>query len=254
MVSHVAESIETEVMNTPICYTKHSLPLLEAPKTVRVMFSKTGSLQYISHLDLQRLFGRAAVRAGIPLWYTKGFNPHPKMVFALPLPVGVQSVCEFLDVKIDKQIENSEIKALLNKVLTHELAILDVYEPEARFAEIGSAEYFIEIRSPKGSESLAEEIVRFLTKGSVMMTKHTKSGEKEVDISAMIHHIESRFDTDSGAMTLLVRCVAGTESLNPEYIMSALKQYGVLSLESLLDEGYSIMRKRVLSADGREFR
>jgi radical SAM-linked protein len=176
------------------------------------------------------------------------------MVFALPLPVGVQSTCEFLDVKIDKQIDNAEIKSLLNRVLTDELTILDVYEPEAKFAEIGSAEYLIEIRTPSGSETLADEIARFLTKGGVMMTKHTKSGEKEIDISTMICSLESRFDAECGVVLIDVRCVAGTESLNPEYLMSALKQYRVLPMDSLLEEGYSIMRKRVLSTDGREFR
>lgn len=78
-------------------------PLLPAPITVRFRFSKTGSLQYISHLDLQRTFGRVVLRAGIPVWYTKGFNPHPKLVFALPLPVGTESVTEYLDLRVDPE-------------------------------------------------------------------------------------------------------------------------------------------------------
>ena len=251
-MSDVTKSVE--VKNTPICYTKHGLPLLETPKTVRIKFSKTGSLQYISHLDLQRLFGRAAVRAGIPLWYTQGFNPHPKMVFALPLPVGVQSVCELLDVKIDKVIECSEIKDLLNRVLTEELTILDVYEPTTKFAEIGAADYTIEISTPNADSELAQKILTFLTSGGVMMKKHTKSGEKEIDISTMIHQLECVYDASDKKITIEMRCVAGTESLNPEYIVSALKQYGILPEASLLEESYGIMRKRVLAANGREFR
>ena len=254
MVSHVAESVEEIKGNTPICYTKHSLPMLEAPKTVRIKFSKTGSLQYISHLDLQRLFARAAIRAGIPLWYTQGFNPHPKMVFALPLPVGVQSVCEFLDVKIDRVIENSEIKSLLNRVLTDELMILDVYEPAVKFAEIGSAEYSIRIKTPTACSGLAEKIAAFLTGGGVLMKKHTKSGEKEVDISSMIYDLSSEYDAESGSVKIKAVCSAGTESLNPEYIVSALKQYEILPKVSLLEEVYEIMRERVLSYDRTEFR
>lgn len=254
MVSHLAESTKEINKSTPICYIKHSLPPLEAPKTLRIKFSKTGSLQYISHLDLQRLFGRAAVRAGIPLWYTKGFNPHPKMVFALPLPVGVQSVCEFLDVKVDKLIENSDIKDLLNRVLTDELSILDVYEPSAKLSEIAAADYEIEIMTPYASELLADEIVKFLKKGGVMMKKHTKSGEKEIDISHMIFGLKCGYDPENGSIKIEARCSAGNESLNPEYVISALKQYGVLPTASLLEEHYSIMRSRVLNADGIEFR
>lgn len=253
MVSYPAKSVEINE-NMPICYTKHGLAPLEAPKTVRIKFSKTGSLQYISHLDLQRLFGRAAVRAGIPLWYTRGFNPHPKMVFALPLPVGVQSVCEFLDVKIDKVIENSEISRLLNLVLTDELTILDVYEPNTKFAEIGSAEYTLCIKTPSASVEMSEKIAEFLTSGGVMMKKHTKSGEKEVDISAMILELDSRYDAEGGKLLIKLRCVAGTESLNPEYIISALRTYGVLPAASMMEESYSIVREKVLNTEGNEFR
>ena len=61
------------------------MPLLEQPITVRLKFRKVGSLQYISHLDLQRTFNRVISRACIPVWYTKGFNPHIKLVFSTPL-------------------------------------------------------------------------------------------------------------------------------------------------------------------------
>ena len=87
--------------------------MLDAPRTVRVKFRKTGNLQYISHLDLQRTFNRVLVRAGLPLWYTKGFNPHIKMVFGLPLPVGCESETEFLDIRIERDMPLDEIKERL---------------------------------------------------------------------------------------------------------------------------------------------
>ena len=76
---------------------KLSLPMLEAPETVRIKFCKIGNLQFISHLDLQRTFHRVLVRANIPMWYTKGFNPHAKLVFGVPLSVGTESMCEMAD-------------------------------------------------------------------------------------------------------------------------------------------------------------
>ena len=77
-------------------------PILEAPKTVRIRFRKVGDLQYISHLDLQRTFSRILVRAKIPMWYTKGFNPHAKVIFGLPLSVGTESECEFIDLRLER--------------------------------------------------------------------------------------------------------------------------------------------------------
>ena len=78
-------------------------PELNPPVNVRLKFRKTGNRQYISHLDLQRTFNRVLVRSCIPVWYTKGFNPHIKLVFSTPLSVGTQSVCEYLDIRVDTQ-------------------------------------------------------------------------------------------------------------------------------------------------------
>ena len=57
-------------------------------ETMRIRYRKTGNLQYISHLDLQRTWMRVLTRAKIPMWYTQGFNPHPKLNYGCPLPVG----------------------------------------------------------------------------------------------------------------------------------------------------------------------
>ena len=62
--------------------------MLEEPKYIRFKFRKVGNLQYISHLDLQKAMAKVLVRAKAPLWYSKGFNPHAKLIFALPLSVG----------------------------------------------------------------------------------------------------------------------------------------------------------------------
>ena len=113
------------------------------PENIRIKFKKTGRLKYISHLDLCRTMCPAMIRAKIPLWYTEGFNPHPKMVFAQPLPLFVESECEFLDIKITEPLSNEELKARLRSAFTDELYVLDVYVPSAKFTEIAYAGYFI---------------------------------------------------------------------------------------------------------------
>ena len=94
--------------------SKFDRPMLDAPITVRVVFQKTGNLQYFSHLDLQRTWQRVLVRASIPMWYTQGFNPHSKIVFGVPLPVGSEGMEEMVDLRIDREITPAEIKAQLN--------------------------------------------------------------------------------------------------------------------------------------------
>ena len=61
--------------------------------TLRFKFKKLGKLQYISHLDLVRTMNKIIVRAKLPLWYSEGFNPKPKMIFAAPLSICTESVC-----------------------------------------------------------------------------------------------------------------------------------------------------------------
>ena len=110
---------------------RFTLPMLESPRTMRIKFRKVGNLQYISHLDLQRTFNRVLVRAGLPLWYTKGFNPHIKMVFGMPLPVGSESECEMLDVRVEREMSDEEMLQRLNAELTDELRALEIYPAQS---------------------------------------------------------------------------------------------------------------------------
>lgn len=68
---------------------------------LRALFEKTGTAVWISHLDLMRLFQRAFARANLPLKHTQGFNPRPSVSIALPLSVGLESVCELLDFEVE---------------------------------------------------------------------------------------------------------------------------------------------------------
>ena len=254
MVSEFIQGIKVKQNTTANCYIKHDLKPLEAPKTVRIKFTKTGSLQFISHLDLQRLWQRALVRAGIPLWYTKGFNPHAKLVFALPLPVGVESVCELIDVRIDKEIACEDIKELLNSVLTDEMRILDVYDPERKFNDIARAKYRIELSGVNANGEMANKINEFFTRDEILMKKHTKSGEKEINISKLIFEFLAEYCSECNKIIINTTLAAGTESLNPEFIMNALREYNVLPAASLIDEIYSTLRMSVLDEGGSEYR
>ena len=120
---------------------------LPRPQDVRIRFSKTGALQYISHLDLVRTMHKALVRAGFPLWYTEGYNPHPKLVFAIPLSVGVESLCEFLDVRVTHGFDTAAAKAALTAQLTEEIGIADVYFPTTKLKDIAWLDYTVRIRT-----------------------------------------------------------------------------------------------------------
>ncbi len=221
---------------------KLSLPMLDSPITVRIKFCKIGDLQFVSHLDLQRTFHRVLVRANIPMWYTKGFNPHAKLVFGLPLPVGTESMCEMADLKIERKISLADIKTQLNEQLTAEMQVLDAYYPTAKFSDIAYADYTITMKASEITEATAVKATSLFMLPVVMMKK-SKSGEKEVDIVNYIKKIE--FESENGELTVKTVLSAGSsENLNPEYIVSALRACDELKQE-LYGCTYRIMRNKV---------
>ena len=103
---------------------------------LRFKFVKKGSLQYISHLDLVRTMHKIIVRARLPLWYTEGFNPKPKMVFAAPLSVGTESVVEFVDIRLSEKTDLEEAKRILNEKMADDLQVISAYYPETKLTDL----------------------------------------------------------------------------------------------------------------------
>ncbi len=194
---------------------------------VRVRFTKVGSLQFISHLDLNRTMKTVMIRAGVPIKYSEGFNPHPKMVFALPLSVGAESVCELLDFKLDRPMSAEELTDRLNAALPPEMRVLEAYAPTAKFTDIRYAEYRLESEEDFDASPLDAD--------TIVVMKRTKSGEKETDIKPMIHS----YQKDGKALTCVLSA-SPSEYLNPEYLAKYLG----------IPDG-TILRTRVLLSDGK---
>lgn len=222
---------------------------IDPPRTVRIRFRKVGKLQYISHLDLQRTMQHCIKRSGIPAWYTKGFNPHYKLVFALPLSVGAESECELLDLRIDREIADEEILRLFNSTVTEELQGLEAYTPTTKFADIAWAKYSVTLRGPV----LREEDVRYayaqLTTSPLMMIKRSKSGEREVDLVPMIRTVETTGGAGELNLSLMLNA-AGADYLNPELVVRALRErlWGGTEDPDLLT--WRILREEIYLADG----
>lgn len=205
------------------------------PENIRIKFKKTGRLKYISHLDLCRTMQPAMIRAKIPLWYTEGFNPHPKMVFAQPLPLFVESECEYLDIKITEPISCEEIRDRLRSAFTEELYVTEVYNPTEKFTAIAYAGYIM-----NGFDGLAEEALNKALAGELNVTKKTKSGEKTVDIRPQIKSVELL----GGGVVYAVLDASGGSYLSPELFCRAVCGEG----------DYGIIRKEWYKADMTVFR
>ena len=201
------------------------------PEAKRIKFTKTGKMQFISHLDLNRVMRTALIRAGIPIYYSEGFNPHPKMVFALPLSIGAESECELLDIKITKDMSNEDIKERLSKELPAGMSVIGVTDPTEKFTEIAWAEYEIGFESPIDCSKLDET--------EIVITKRTKSGEKQSNIKPQI----KSWSLD-GCTLRVVLCADGENYLNPDYIAKVV---------GAPEFSYTIMRKRMIKKNGSAF-
>lgn len=231
------------------------LPLLDNPVALRIKFVKLGSLQYISHLDLQRTIGRVIARSGLPVWYTKGFNPHLKLVFATPLAVGVQSLCEHLDVRLERDVSPADFGAALNAHLTDELRAIECYYPVGDFADIASADYVFEIKTDGGSAVLARSIAEILSTSPLSVVKKNKSGDREVDIVPLISRLELSYSEASGTLRMTARLPAGSSGgLNPEFLITALREKGIILSGDPAGEWHTVIKTRLNTADGGEFR
>ena len=203
----------------------------------RLEFSKTGETKFVSHLDLVRLFSRVFKRANLPLAYSEGFNPHPKMSIGIPLSVGVTSECELLDVELYSEVDPSEIKARLNEKMPMGVAITKVKSvPQGtkKLSAVCGAEYQITLFDTKISKEQVEE---FLRRDSVTIEKKTKRSQKVTNILPDIFKIEW-----VDMQTLIMNLATGSNAnLKPEVVLSAMQLY----LPGFKTEDFEVHRKRM---------
>ena len=156
--------------------------------SVRIRYKKSGLAIYTSHLDMNRCFTRAVRRAGIPLWYTEGFNPHPYLNFLLPLPLGQTGLSEPIDIRTEKDMPFDEIKERLNKVLPEGIEIVDVAEAVNKVNTITSAKYIIEMEfETRGeAEGFAACTEAVMAEGVLNAEKKSKRGIKTVNLCEFI--------------------------------------------------------------------
>ena len=139
----------------------------------RITFSKKGPLVFISHLDLSHTFVRAFNRASLPLKYSSGFNPHPKLVFALPLSVGMAGENELCDVGLCSDMEIEEFERRIKEVMPEHIEIKSVEAGLGKFKNIVSAQYEYVL---EGKTGICDKIKDVLSRDDITVTKKTKSG------------------------------------------------------------------------------
>src|SRR5512141_1035005 len=129
---------------------------------IRITFVKQGALRYTGHLDLHKLWERAARRAELPLAYSQGFHPQPKMNMAAALPLGFSSRCEMLDMKLERDIPFNDLAIRLNATLPTGLQVVDIQQVDDRApalqTQIAAAEYEVTLTEPIDRSELKRKV------------------------------------------------------------------------------------------------
>lgn len=160
------------------------------PPTVqrlRIRYAKRGRLRFTSHRDFARAFERALRRAKVPMAYSAGFTPHPKVSYANAAPTGVASEAEYLEIGLAEVRDLDELKAALDAALPEGLDILDVVEaaPGALADRLEASAWQIELPGVAEAEATAA-LEAFLAAEIVEVTRTTKNGPRTFDARAAV--------------------------------------------------------------------
>lgn len=173
----------------------------------RIKYGRYDGVKYISHLDMLKLFDRATRRAELPVAYSEGFNPHPKFVFGMPIPVGTTSECEYVDITLTLDIAKDELINRLNDSMPPAVRILEATEITEQTPNImknmAAAKYRIEADFEDGE--IDKIVAKAYEKGELVVEKKSKSGTKMVDIRPMIFSASKEDDA------LILTTAAGNE-------------------------------------------
>lgn len=213
----------------------------------RVLFEKTGTAVWMSHLDLMRLMQRAFRRAGVLLHHSQGYTPHPYVSMLLPLSVGMESVCEIMEYELDT--DETIAPDALNQVLPAGVRVREVYESSRKARELALVRVQLTLEYDGGVPAGAErEIAALLCQPRLMVEKRTKRGMEETDIRGLLESCEITSRPDS----LLLDCVVSAQNppLNPMLLASAVERY----LPALRPSFAKCRRIEMLDAAGEVFR
>ncbi len=160
---------------------------------LRITFSRGEEVKYLSHLDLMRLWERALRRAGIPLAYSQGFSPHPRISIAAPLPIGVTSDGELMDILLRKRVSPYFLIKTVGEQLPRGIGILGVAQvalplPSLQ-SQVRQAEYRVELATDKRAQEVEEALHSFLAKNQLPWQHRRESEVRHYDLRSLVDRL-----------------------------------------------------------------
>jgi radical SAM-linked protein len=193
---------------------------------LRIKFSRGPEIKFISHLDIIRLWQRAFNRAGIEIAYSSGFTPHPRISLAAPLPLGVTSEAELMDIFCIKGVAPHFFISAVNQQLPPGMAIDKVYpisfDLPSLQSQVSLAEYKVIVDSEKGPQDIKQALNSLMTMRHLPWQHQRDTGPHQYDLRALIDALwVIEWKPPVGILGMRLRCDS-TGSGRPEQVAAAL--------------------------------
>ena len=190
---------------------------------IRITFSKQGALRYTGHLDLHNLWERAARRAALPLAYSQGFHPQPRINLASALPLGFSSRAEVMDIWLKEERDPAQLRADVQACLPADIQILDIQTVDDRAPKLQvsvlSAEYEAILSPEVDAPNLDAKVAALL--GAESLPRERRG--KQYDLRPLIESVEAAPAEGSGKRRLAMRLAARDGATGrPEEVIDAL--------------------------------
>lgn len=193
---------------------------------IRLRYARRGRLRFSSHRDFQRALERAIRRAGVPIAYSAGFSPHPKISYANSAPTGAASECEYVEIGVTQELDPGEVRRALDFALPAGLDIVDaVVARSSDFAaRLEASVWRIEVPGADPAELMAAREA-FWAADEVLVERRAKSGLRTFDARGPVVRLDLREESDGQPCAILVAVVRHvTMSVRPDDVLAALRR------------------------------
>lgn len=188
------------------------------------VFEKSERLRHIGHLDIQRAVMRALRRSGLPVSYSKGFNPHILLTFASALSTGAAGRREIMEVQLEREVTPADFVSAMNAAMPPDMQLSSARVLDDRhvalMAQVQAAEYTITILDEAAADRMIAALPAFLCQESIPAMRKTKSGMKETDIRPLLIDLTGAGAVLHARMTLTERLAC-----KPSMLLEALSAF-----------------------------
>jgi radical SAM-linked protein len=193
---------------------------------LRIRFRRGPEVRFISHLDIVRLWQRTLRRAGVSLAYSEGFSPHPQISLAAPLPVGVTSEAELMDISCSRWVSPHWLVSAVSRQLPPGIEVVQAYQVAPNMpslqAQVRYAEYKVEVLTEKGPEDIKSALTSLLSLEHLPWQHQRDTGTRSYDLRNLIDDLWLIDCADSYCtIGMRLRC-DNSGSGRPEQVASAL--------------------------------